>query len=90
MRQAARPVMTWQVGEALGLDAEVRGAPEPLRGKPAKPADRGWPRKLSDGEFTARLSTRTLTQVAELPRRHLKAIRPRRRALPPGNRRGGR
>ncbi|MFE2604750.1 hypothetical protein ACFXI6_53650 [Streptomyces mirabilis] len=30
------------------------------------------------------LSTRTLTHVADLLRRHLKAIRSRRRALPPG------
>ncbi|MGW3983551.1 hypothetical protein [Streptomyces mirabilis] len=47
--------MTRQVGEALGLDTEVRGALEPLRGKPTKLADRGRLRKLPDGKFTARL-----------------------------------
>ncbi|WP_371641976.1 hypothetical protein [Streptomyces mirabilis] len=47
--------MTRHVGEALRLDTEVRGAMEPLRGKPTKLADRGRPRKLPDGKFTARL-----------------------------------
>jgi hypothetical protein len=39
----------------LGMDTEVRGKLEPLRGKLSKLADRGWPRKLSDGCFTALL-----------------------------------
>lgn len=47
--------MTRNVGEALGLDTEVRGAMEPLRGKLTKLADRGRLRKLPDGKFTARL-----------------------------------
>ncbi|MFC9646045.1 hypothetical protein ACFTZF_47480 [Streptomyces mirabilis] len=57
--------MTQHVGEALGLDTEVRGALEPLRAKLTKLADRGRPRptaagcgrlrKLPDGKFTARL-----------------------------------
>lgn len=49
--------MTQHVGEALGLDTEVRGALEPLRAKLTKLADRGgcggcgsFPTK-----FTARL-----------------------------------
>ncbi|MET9036635.1 hypothetical protein [Streptomyces mirabilis] len=48
-------MMTQHVGEALGLDTEVRGALEPLRAKPTKLADRGRLRKLPDGKFTARL-----------------------------------
>ncbi|MFF2935173.1 hypothetical protein [Streptomyces mirabilis] len=50
--------MTRQVGEALGLDTEVRGALEPLPGKPTKLADRGRLRSAAeapDGKFTARL-----------------------------------
>ncbi|MFE2490412.1 hypothetical protein ACFXGR_45840 [Streptomyces mirabilis] len=41
--------MTRQVGEALGLDTEVRGALEPLRGKPTKLADRGRLRSAAVG-----------------------------------------
>ena len=55
VRQAGEPVMTWRVGEALGLDTGVRGKLEPLRGKLSKLADRGWLRKLPDGRYTARL-----------------------------------
>ncbi|MFF0133972.1 hypothetical protein ACFYTG_51560 [Streptomyces mirabilis] len=40
--------MTRQVGEALGLDTEVRGDLEPLRGKPTKLADRGWLRSAAE------------------------------------------
>ncbi|MER6382380.1 hypothetical protein [Streptomyces sp. NPDC001250] len=43
VRQAAAPVAVRQIGEVLGLDTEVRGKPEPLRGKLTKPADRGYP-----------------------------------------------
>ncbi|MER5921385.1 hypothetical protein [Streptomyces mirabilis] len=65
VQEAAGPVMTQHVGEALGLDTEVRGALEPLRAKLTKLADRGrlrpaaascgQLRKLPDGKFTARL-----------------------------------
>ncbi|MFD3503468.1 hypothetical protein ACFWWT_49335 [Streptomyces sp. NPDC058676] len=41
VRQAGGPVATRAVGEALGLDTEVRGKLEPLRGKLTKLADRG-------------------------------------------------
>jgi hypothetical protein len=52
VRQGGGPVMTRQVGEALGLDTGVRGKLEPLRGKLTKLAERGWLRKLPDGRFT--------------------------------------
>ncbi|MFE7708552.1 hypothetical protein ACFU6I_22765 [Streptomyces sp. NPDC057486] len=55
VRQAGGPVMVRQVGEVLGLDTEVRGKLEPLRGKLSKLAGRGWLRKLPDGKFTTRL-----------------------------------
>ncbi len=55
VRQAGGPVAVRQVGEHLGLPVEVRGKLEPLRGKLAKLADRGWLRKLPDGRFTAGL-----------------------------------
>jgi len=55
VQQAAGPVMTRQVGEALGLDTGVRGALEPLRGKLTKSAARGRLRKLPDGKFSAGL-----------------------------------
>ena len=55
VRQAAGPVMTRQVGEMLGVDVSVRSRLEPLRGKPVRPTDRGWLRKLPDGRFTTRL-----------------------------------
>lgn len=55
VRQAAGPVMARQVGEVLGVDVSVRAKLEPLRGKLVRPADRGWPRKLPDGRFTALL-----------------------------------
>src|SRR5215813_3885811 len=50
---AAGPVAVRAVGEHLGLQVEVRGKLEPLRGKLSKLADRGWLRKLPDGRFTA-------------------------------------
>ena len=52
VRRADGPVMTRQVGEVLGMDTEMRGRLEPLRGKLSKLADRGWVRKLPDGRFT--------------------------------------
>ncbi|WP_245790686.1 hypothetical protein [Streptomyces monashensis] len=54
MRQAAGPVATRQIGEALGLEVGVRGKLEPLRGKLTKLADRGWLHKRPDGKFTVR------------------------------------
>lgn len=54
VRQAAGPVSTRQIGEVLGLDTGVRGKLEPLRGKLAKLADRGWLHKRPDGKFTTR------------------------------------
>ncbi|WP_262371169.1 hypothetical protein [Streptomyces sp. WAC01526] len=54
VRQAAGPVATRQIGEALGLDTGVRGKLEPLRGKLTKLADRGWLHKRLDGKFTTR------------------------------------
>jgi hypothetical protein len=55
VRDAGEPVTTWQVSEELGLEVEVRGRLEPLRGKLSKLAGRGWRRKLADGRFTAGL-----------------------------------
>jgi hypothetical protein len=55
VRDAGGPVATKQVGEVLGLQVAVRGKLEPLRGKLARLAGRGWLRKLPDGRFTARL-----------------------------------
>ncbi|MFJ8692635.1 hypothetical protein [Streptomyces roseolilacinus] len=55
VREAAGPVMARQVGEVLGVDVRVRARLEPLCGKPVRPADRGWLRKLPDGRFTTRL-----------------------------------
>ncbi|WP_181382834.1 hypothetical protein [Streptomyces sp. CG 926] len=55
VRRAGGPVMVREVGEVIGLDTGVRGKLEPLRGKPAKLAGRGWLRKLPDGKFTAGL-----------------------------------
>ncbi|GHE11471.1 hypothetical protein GCM10010339_71470 [Streptomyces alanosinicus] len=54
VRAAGSPVATRQIGEALGADTGVRGKLEPLRGKPTKPADRGWLHKRPDGKFTVR------------------------------------
>ncbi|MCZ1003495.1 hypothetical protein O1M63_44980 [Streptomyces mirabilis] len=53
VQEAAGPVMTQHVGEALGLDTEVRGALEPLRAKLTKLADRGRlrPAAASCGSF---------------------------------------
>lgn len=55
VRQAGAPTATRAVGEALGLDTGLRGKLEPLRGKLARLAERGWLRKLPDGRFTTRL-----------------------------------
>ncbi|MFD8340207.1 hypothetical protein ACFV42_47675 [Streptomyces solisilvae] len=55
MREADGPVQVRAVGEWLGLDASVRGKLEPLRAQMTKLADRGWPCKRPDGQFTARL-----------------------------------
>lgn len=54
VRDAGGPVTVRQVGEALGLEAGVRGKLEPLRGKLTKLADRGWLHKRPDGRFTLR------------------------------------
>ncbi|MFF5362750.1 hypothetical protein ACFY4I_25715 [Streptomyces scabiei] len=54
VREADGPVQVRAVGERLGLDASVRGKPEPLRAKMTKLADRGWLHKRPDGQFTAR------------------------------------
>ncbi|WBO61492.1 hypothetical protein [Streptomyces camelliae] len=54
VRSAGGPVMTRQVGEALGLDTGIRRRLEPLRGKLSKLAGRGWLRRLPDGRFVAR------------------------------------
>ncbi|MEW2636171.1 hypothetical protein AB0903_32155 [Streptomyces sp. NPDC048389] len=55
VRQVAGPVMTRQVGDALGVDVSVRAKLEPLRGRLVRLADRGWLRKLPDGWLTTRL-----------------------------------
>jgi len=55
VRQAAGPVMAWQVGEMLGVDVSVRAKLEPLRGRLVRLVDRGWLRKRPDGRFTTRL-----------------------------------
>ncbi|MFF2778865.1 hypothetical protein ACFVU3_28675 [Streptomyces sp. NPDC058052] len=55
VRQAARPVMAREVGEAVGVDVSVKSKLEPLRGKLLRLVDRGWLRKLPDGRFTTRL-----------------------------------
>jgi hypothetical protein len=55
VRAAGAAVATRQVGEGLGMDTEVRGKLEPLRGKLSELADRGWLRKLPDGRFTTLL-----------------------------------
>ncbi|WP_225102564.1 hypothetical protein [Streptomyces sp. CoH27] len=54
VRAAGGPVMTRQVGEALGLGTGIRGRLEPLRRKLSKLAGRGWLRRLPDGRFAAR------------------------------------
>jgi hypothetical protein len=54
VRDTDGPVQVRAVGERLGLDAAVRGKPEPLRAKMTKLADRGWLHKRPDGRFTAR------------------------------------
>ncbi|MGW7427753.1 hypothetical protein ACWGJB_48920 [Streptomyces sp. NPDC054813] len=55
VRQAAGPVKSRQVGDALGIDVSVRAKLEPLRGKLVRLVDRGWLRKLPDSRFTTRL-----------------------------------
>ncbi|MEV6784784.1 hypothetical protein [Streptomyces sp. NPDC051098] len=55
VQDAGGPVRVKDVGAELGLDVEVKGRLEPLRGKLSKLAGRGWLRKLPDGSFTGRL-----------------------------------
>ncbi|MFF6787062.1 hypothetical protein [Streptomyces sp. NPDC012510] len=47
--------MARQVGEMLGVDANIRSKLGPLRGKLVRLVDRGWLRKLPDRRFTTRL-----------------------------------
>lgn len=54
VRDGDGPMQVRAVGERLGLDASVRGKPEPLRAKMTKLADRGWLHKRPDGRFIAR------------------------------------
>ncbi|MFI1073257.1 hypothetical protein [Streptomyces puniciscabiei] len=51
VRNAGGPVRVKDVGVELGLEVEVKGRLEPLRGKLSKPAGRGWLHKLPDGRF---------------------------------------
>ncbi len=51
VREAGGPVRVKDVGRTLGLEAEVKGRLEPLRGKLTKLSGRGWLRKLPDGRF---------------------------------------
>lgn len=51
VRDAGGPVRVKDVGIELGLEVEVKGRLEPLRGKLSKLAGRGWLRKLADGRF---------------------------------------
>ncbi|MGW1073125.1 hypothetical protein [Streptomyces sp. NPDC002537] len=46
VREAGGPVRVKDVGTVLGLEVEVKGRLEPLRGKLAKLSGRGWLRKL--------------------------------------------
>ncbi|MEU6539498.1 hypothetical protein [Streptomyces sp. NPDC047000] len=51
VREAGGPVRVKDVGRPLGLEVEVKGRLEPLRGKLTKLSGRGWLRKLPDGRF---------------------------------------
>jgi hypothetical protein len=51
VRRAGGPVRVKDVGVELGLEVEVKGRLEPLRGKLTKLSGRGWLRKLPDGRF---------------------------------------
>ncbi|EGX55391.1 hypothetical protein SZN_33101 [Streptomyces zinciresistens K42] len=51
VREAGGPVRVKDVGKALGLEAEVKGRLEPLRGKLTKLSGRGWLRRLPGGRF---------------------------------------
>lgn len=51
VRNAGGPVQVKDVGVELGLEVEVKGRLEPLRGKLSKLAGRGRLRKLPDGRF---------------------------------------
>ncbi|MET7486769.1 hypothetical protein [Streptomyces sp. NPDC005538] len=53
-READGPLRVRAVGERLGLDASVRGKPEPLRAKMTKLADRGRLHERGHGRFTTR------------------------------------
>ncbi|MFC8273857.1 hypothetical protein ACFUJR_15290 [Streptomyces sp. NPDC057271] len=52
VRRASGPLMTREVGEALGVEVSVKAKRELLRGKLVRLADRGWLRKLPDARFT--------------------------------------
>jgi hypothetical protein len=54
VRAAGGPVRVRDFGAELGVEVEVRGKLEPLRGKLTKLAERGWLRKLPDGGFAPR------------------------------------
>ncbi|MFI6358929.1 hypothetical protein ACIBJF_41480 [Streptomyces sp. NPDC050743] len=49
VRAAGGPVRVKDLGVELGLEVEVKGRLEPLRGKLSKLAGRGWLCKLPDG-----------------------------------------
>ncbi|MGW0732996.1 hypothetical protein [Streptomyces sp. NPDC002851] len=51
VRDAGGPARVKDVGVELGLEVEVTGRLEPLRGKLSKLAGRGWLHKLPDGRF---------------------------------------
>ncbi|MFJ8313778.1 MULTISPECIES: hypothetical protein [unclassified Streptomyces] len=51
LREAGGPVRVKDVGTVLGIEVEVQGRLEPLRGKLTKLSGRGWLRKLPDGRF---------------------------------------
>ncbi|WP_010071304.1 hypothetical protein [Streptomyces sp. HCCB10043] len=51
VRKAGGPARVKDVGIELGLDVEVKGRLEPLRGKLTKLSGRGRLRKLPDGRF---------------------------------------
>ncbi|MFE0062290.1 hypothetical protein [Streptomyces sp. NPDC059003] len=51
VRNSGGPVRVKEVGTELGLEVEVKGRLEPLRGKLTKPSGRGWLRKLADGHI---------------------------------------
>ncbi|MFD9872665.1 hypothetical protein [[Kitasatospora] papulosa] len=54
-RQAAGPAWLGRSASLLGVDVSVRAKLEPLRGKLVRLVDRGWLRKLPDGQVATRL-----------------------------------